>query len=345
MVVIAMPRRPHSPDRANFTDPVEACDAEIKPGVLRWGVVMSQYVDTYIPRGSDPTWWRVAAEVRRIVKLANPSSSKSAADLLGALARLARFADSEGREGTAKVWLAEEMIERYIDVGCPGVSPASKSNYRSRLRRLRTAVFGPDITTGASTRLPGSVASVPYTTAEMTALWSWSGSQPTVELRAGCRVLMALGRGVGLDSPEAIPLRRHDVVVEGTRDPVLVRVRGDRERVVVCRRAWEQVLRDLATADDDRSPVSYLFRPESTARAKNTVTNFLARTKTSAAVPRLSMGRLRATWLVDLIDSGVALPTIVAAAGVDSLHALSRLMPYVAPVDADTAAAALRGER
>jgi hypothetical protein len=57
------------------------------------------------------------------------------------------------------------------------------------------------------------------------------------------------------------------------------------------------------------------------------------------------MARLRATWLVELLETDVPISAIVANAGVDSLHALSRLMPYVTPADPSRAAEALRGCR
>lgn len=44
----------------------------------------------------------------------------------------------------------------------------------------------------------------PCTPSEVTAL-GWASRQPTARLRAGCRLLMALGFGRGLDSSEIIP--------------------------------------------------------------------------------------------------------------------------------------------
>ncbi|MER5462858.1 hypothetical protein ABT010_19670 [Streptomyces sp. NPDC002668] len=74
------------------------------------------------------------------------------------------------------------------------------------------------------------------------------------------------------------------------------------------------------------------------------MTNFLTRTKPSDGVPRLVMGRLRSTWLVGLFQSRVPITVIVAAAGVDTLHGLSRILPFLGGVPADEAAALLRGD-
>jgi hypothetical protein len=202
--------------------------------------------------------------------------------------------------------------------------------------------FGPELASGNTARLSGSSASAPYSPAEQIALWSSACGQPTEQLRTGCKILLAAGLGFGLDSREVIPLRVHDIRVTDGGGLVVVNVRGTRPRLVVCRRPWEPVWRDLVK-DRPVGEAQWLFRPEAHGRVKNTVTNFLAHTADSHGTPRLVTARLRATWIVGLIDAGVPLPVIVAAAGVVSLHALSRYLPYVRAVDADTAAAVLRG--
>jgi hypothetical protein len=71
------------------------------------------------------------------------------------------------------------------------------------------------------------------------------------------------------------------------------------------------------------------FAPNAHARAKNTVVNFLSRATPGLTAPPLVMGRARSSWVVDLADAHVPITALVAAAGVDSLHALSRLMPHL----------------
>jgi hypothetical protein len=302
---------------------------------------VSQYIETIRPKVEDAAWRRVFAEVQRIVKAAEPDTPYSARELLGPLAKLAVFADGRGMPGSADVWLDREVIELFISLGCPDVSEATRANYRSRLVRLREALFGPDLPGGPPARLSGSTASRPYTGSELSGLWSSAAGQPTGQLRDGLKTLLALGMGCGLDSPEVIPLRVHDVRRTGPSGPVVVAVRGRRARLVVCRAAWENVLADVV---ERATAGSWLFRPDATARSTNTVTNFLDRTRPSTEALRLVMGRARATWIVELINAQVPLPVLVAAAGVDSLHALSRLMPHVAVVGADEAARFLRGE-
>lgn len=322
-----------------------ACEwiSDLPAGVYSWRSVISRYIDNYTPRPAPSAWGRVAPLVRATVKMADPLLTYTARELLGPLAKLALFADAEGMPATAEVWLSKELIERFVQVGCPAASEATRGNYRSRLLRLREAAIGPDLATGRPVKLSASAASRPYSPAETAALWAWALAQPTAELRHGCQVLLALGLGCGLDSPEVVPLRAHDVrSAEG--GAVAVNVRGRRARLVLCRRPWEAVLTKVAREATMPGTASWLFRPRSQARAKNTVTNFLARTAKDPACPPLVQGRARATWLVGLIDDGVRLPVIVAAAGVDTLHALSRIMPFVRAVPAREAGSQLRGK-
>lgn len=312
------------------------------PGVLDWRNSVDLHIDAFRPRGAGPAWDRVAPEVRRAVKVALPGTTYTATQLLGALSKLALHADARGLPADARIWLSREVIDSFVEAGMPTLRGATRGNYRARLLRLREAVIGPDLATGNAARLSGSTASAPYGPGERAELWSWAGTQPTSVLRRGCKLLMALGFGCGLDSHEIVPLRAHDVRATTAGGPVTVNVRGRRARLVLCRRPWERVLADLAA---EAEPGSWLFRPEASARAKNTVTNFLARTHSAPDTPRLMMARARASWIVDHVDGNTPLSALIAASGVDTLHAFSRFMQYFAPLDPDAAQDALRGPK
>jgi len=313
-------------------------------GVYQWRSVISRYIDSYTPHPTPAAWYRLGPLVRQIAKDAEPLLPYQTRELLTPLARLALFADGQGVPATAESWLAREMIERFVLVGCPTTGEAIRGNYRSRLLRLRDVLLGPPMATGRPASFSASTASRPYTAAEVSALWSWALSQPTAELRHGCRTLLAVSLGCGLDSPEIVPLRSHDVRTT-TGGITAVAVRGPRTRLVVCRQAWERVLAEAAEEAAAPGTATWLFRPGAHARAKNTVTNFLARTTKDPASPPLQVGRARATWLVGLIDEGLPLPVILAAAGMETLHGLTRVLPYLQPVPADRAAKLLRDGR
>ena len=60
--------------------------------------------------------------------------------------------------------------------------------------------------------------------------------------------------------------------------------------------------------------------------------------------PKLSMQRLRVTWIVQLLDDRVPLNVIADAAGVQA-DVLGRYVPSMVPCATDEADAFLRGDR
>ncbi|MFD7417527.1 hypothetical protein ACFVZ3_39825 [Kitasatospora purpeofusca] len=297
--------------------------------------MMDRHIARYRPVHAPPAWQRVEAEVKATVAAALPDTTYRARDLLTALTRLAVFADHHGHPADARRWLDEAVVEHFTATALTGISEASRANYRARLNAIRTAAFGPR--RPGRVPLSGSRASEPYSRAHKGALWAWAAGQPTEELRRGARVLLALGLGCGLDSPEVIPLRGHDVRVLAD-GACVVAVRGRRARLVLCSRPYEHALAEAAR----NAGTGWLFRPGSHTRGTNTVTNFTARTTPDSRVPRLVMGRCRATWIVERMDVPVPIPVLLAAAGLDSLHALSRFLPHLRGTSPDAAAAILR---
>ncbi|MFE0641230.1 hypothetical protein ACFW2Y_06405 [Streptomyces sp. NPDC058877] len=298
-------------------------------------------IEQYRPKLPGPVWERIGADCRRAVSKAKPATLKQARDWLGALAYAAAHADACGQSTKAERLLTPETIEWYLATGYLHAEKSSRSNRRCRLNKLRHALLGPDLITGAPAAYTGSDPSRPYTKPEQALLYASARAQPTDELRYGSLTLLALGLGCGLDSPEIIPLRTHDIR-EAPNGAVAVSVRGRRKRIVLCRNAWAPVLTEATAWASLPGQARYLFRPASHARGTNTVTNFLARTKRTPGTPALVMGRTRATWLVDAVESRMHLPTLMAAAGLTTLRSIDRILPYVRNLPPDQAAAMLR---
>ncbi|MFF5700913.1 hypothetical protein ACFY7H_00095 [Streptomyces sp. NPDC012794] len=298
---------------------------------------MERRIAQYRPAYAPPAWERVEHEVRATVARAAPLTTHRARDLLTALTRIAVFADQHGHPPDARRWLDPAMVEYFTAVGCPEVREAARANYRSCLTAIRQAVYGPDLPGGKPVSLSSSDPSAPYTPAEKAGLWAWAGGQPTQELRRSLRLLLVLGLGCGLDTNEIIPLRGPDVRALDGGGQVLS-VRGSRARLVICSRPYERALAEAG----ERSGTGSLFRPGCQARGSNTVTDLIYRATRDPRVPRLVMGRCRATWLVDRMNIPIPLTVLLAAAGLDSLHALSRLVPHLKTIGAQQAATILR---
>lgn len=298
-------------------------------------------IERYRPRLPGPIWEHVAPDCRRAVAQAKPATPKEARDWLGALAHAAAHAYAAGHPTKAEHLLTREAIEWYLATGYVHVDDSSRANRRGRLTKLRHALLGPDLVTGRPAAYSGSNSSRPYTRSEQAQLYSAALAQPTDELRYGFAVLLALGFGCALDSPEIIPLHTHDVR-EAPNGAVAVAVQGARARPVLCRTAWAPVLTEATAWAALPGEARYLFRPSSHARGTNTVTNFLARTKIPPGCPPLVMGRARATWLVDAVEARMHLPTLMAAAGLTTLRSIDRVLPYVRNLSPEQAAAALK---
>ena len=77
---------------------------------------------------------------REVVALAAPASVARAKALLFAAGRLAGFGERVGLELSVEVLLSEAVIERFVLVGCEGLSPASVRTLRTNLRALARVV-------------------------------------------------------------------------------------------------------------------------------------------------------------------------------------------------------------
>ncbi|MCE7005053.1 hypothetical protein LWC34_19795 [Kibdelosporangium philippinense] len=294
---------------------------------------MERRIATYVPRDAPPAWDRVAAGVRSLVSQASPGVPYETAELMSVLARLAMFCDGHGITSAAE-WLEPTTIDWFLDLGCTAVSSHTRATYRAKLRRLTEAIHGVD---GAKPiALSATDTSRPYTTRELAGLWSWARGQPTSALRAGCTQLLALSLGCGLAADEVIALRA-GCVRTVSNGVVVVEVIGRRARLVVCRQRWEAVLAELASAAGS----GFFFRPNA-IRAKNLVSNFLARAHRGPTTPPVKLSRLRDTWIVEHLTAGTPLPVLVAAAGLDGLSSLDRLLPHLPSVGADRAEKHLR---
>ncbi|WNZ10875.1 hypothetical protein [Streptomyces sp. 11x1] len=92
----------------------------------------------------------------------------------------------------------------------------------------------------------------------------------------------------------------------------------------MARAAWGPLLGELANAAGG----NYLFRPRRTAAyAKNLIGSWPLVHRPPGHLPGLSAGRLRATWIVDLMAARIDHDLIAKAAGLASAASLSRHAP------------------
>jgi len=229
--------------------------------------------------------------------------------------------------------LDRSVIAYYIQVGCGQLTAAARGNRRSIL--LRIAEFFATIPAKRLPPLPASNPSAPYTAREQVSILSWARAQSTADRKRNAHVLLCLSMGAGLSAQEIIALRVGDVSRSG--HDVDVRIREGRRRRIPILSAYADLMPDLSGFDT----AAFAFRPGRSDTFVNAISNFVRRGDSGGLRPTTQ--RMRATWLVHHLDSCVSLSVLSRAAGLDSLDALARFEHFMAPVDADSAVAMLRG--
>ena len=211
----------------------------------------------------------------------------------------------------------------------------SETAYRTTLAQVERALFPRGI---RPTLQRGHL--VPHTAGEIHALWRWITSIPTTCVGAGLREAMVFALGAGLGMGAMRELRGTQVRRSGAF--VVVDVPG-RSCPVAVLAEWE----DEALAAAERAGEDYVVHPSQRARGGHGIlTNLtLAAGRRPPRTPSFDARRLRATWLVLQLQRGTPAKVLLAAAGLQTLSALDRLMPYVEmPPEAD-AFCFLRGVR
>lgn len=157
----------------------------------------------------------------------------------------------------------------------------------------------------------------------LNALYAWARNQPTKKREAGCVLLLALTLGAGLRAGEIARLRGHDIVVE--QQGVIVRPHGYRkagQRNVPVHIAFQQYVIDacneLPSADD------YLFRTGRSSEETALVSSYIRRATRESDKDYPDTRRLRNTWIVRMITSGVPTDVLCGAAGLNNLNQFDR---------------------
>lgn len=285
----------------------------------------------------EPAYWRVIEPfVRGCVTDAAPATPYAAKDLLHATSRFVLWTwQTAGLELDRAVVFSRPVISEYIECGCDTKSPASRGNQRSQLLRMAETLLGPEAAPPRLPPLPASDPVAPYSAADLITFRSWAHGQTTTRRRQDCRVLLALGAGAGLSAREVATLRTSHVRVDEAG--VLLAVAGLRARFVPVLADWEPF---LINAVDSLGADVPIFRPGHTGAPKNLITAFLSKCGGTGARPRTQ--RLRATWIVTHLTASTPVVPFMAAAGVQSLEALTRYLRFVPGVDPTLARERLR---
>jgi integrase len=270
---------------------------------------------------------------REVVARSAPATPARANALLFAASRLACFAERVGLELEPRVVLSGAAVERFILVGCPSVSPATRRTLRTNLRSLaRSLEAYPE---PAPVPLARERAKRPYSLAEIDGYLRVADAQATPARRLRASALVCLGAGAGVIAGELRHVRGSDIVERS--GGVIVQVAGARSRSVpVLERYHERLLEAAAFADE-----RYVIGGRGPDR-RNVTDTLSAALSTDSSLPRLQAGRLRSMWLVACAER-IGLGAFMRAAGVSCSQRLGDLAAQLPTVSEDELVTLLGG--
>lgn len=280
----------------------------------------------YTPKMPPEMWARIGGFVRETVRAAAPKTAYTEKQLYPVTAKLTRWAvETAGYPLKVKMLFHPATVDQFSRQGLLTYTNAGRATMRSKLRRMATALLGSDRAPDAKPAITRSSPSAPYDEREIASLLSWASVQRSPERRSSAAALLALGLGAGLTGREICDVKAEDVSFSD--EAIVLRVGGSSPRRVVVIREWEDALRRRC---DFMEGEGWLFRSGQEGGNANLITDFVSR---NPGRVHLQARRMRATWIVRHLTSGTPLPTLIAAAGVQSAEAFDRLLPFVTERD------------
>jgi integrase len=179
-------------------------------------------------------------------------------------------------------------------------------------------------------------AKAPYSRAEIAAYLALCDAQPTEARRRRAAALICLGAGAGLVGADLKGVRGRDVVARAGGVVVSV-TSGRRPRVVPVLSRYHDRLLDAARWAGER-----LLTGGTSATRRNVTTPLTAALAGGTDLPRIELGRLRATWLCEVAGS-IGLRAFMDAAGITCSQRLGDLVAALDAVGIDEAVALLGG--
>jgi integrase len=262
-----------------------------------------------------------AAFARSVVTASEPVSVSRARSLLWAVSRLGAFCSRRGIELDPEVVLRISVIERFMAEDCK-YSPGGRRTMRTNLLWLNRRLL--DKSPGLRS-FPRERRCAPYSSSEISAYLALADAQPTESRQMRAVAIISLGAGAGLLGADLRLLRGSDIrTLDGA---VVAYVRGARARTVPVRAEFaDRVLCASAWAG------SGFVIGGAEPQRRNLTSRLVASLAGGGDLGRLSLSRLRSTWLV-ACASDIGLATFMAAAGVHCSQRLGDLAVHLDPGD------------
>jgi hypothetical protein len=208
------------------------------------------------------------------------------------------------------------LTDRAINMFCAQQGRRAKT-LRSSLRRIARANGTFVTTTGP--RYSKASYQGPYSPEELSALLTFANSHSSNHRSVSLKALVTLGAGCGLSRADLRPITTSSFHMHDDR----MFVRAESRCALVLPQYVENV-NEVTLARPDGQLLGRRDGQDVTA-------NICEWTSNRSDVPRLSTDRLRATYVVTLIESGVSLLDVLAFTGVKKTDSLQSYLEFVTP--------------
>jgi len=278
---------------------------------------------TFTPRNVNHDRWRegVGDFVRDLMRRSHVRGKSTFPQLLSEVALYVDWAVGNGYDVTIEALMRHDRIDEWLQTANAHCSDITRSNRRSRLRNLASHVApGPQAPTRPET-IGRPAVQRPYTQAEVASIVRLIRTQPSKTKRRQLAIMVATGLGAGASARDVRDLRGNSIWkdsdgawwVELSTPPRTVPIR--------CEYA------DLLTAATTGVDPEALFIGTNPER-KSAVSWVIDGSAITDDHPDLNQGRMRSTWLMNLMCRPVPLSVILQVAGLTGGRTLVDLLPY-----------------
>lgn len=287
-----------------------------------WQYVL-RYEPTAVPSG---TWAESRGFVLLVVGRSAPHSVRSAKQALVHVSQFAGWAVDKGLPLDPEKVLTPDLVARHVEETSDDPASASASSTRARLSTIGRKATTRALWPGRQRAIARTPIRAPYTTADLTLYAKAVDRQRTEVASRYLGGLLVLCHGAGATSGQALAARTDVLVLDGHRR-WCVRLSGP-DRLVPLVVGYVDRARALAAGHPGEPWLT--DRPKGLNWLSNTAEDLRLDTRS----PALTATRLRTTWLVDRLNAGVPVRSLVLAAGLRTTGSITDLLPYLLRDDA-----------
>lgn len=307
----------------------EVRDCAATPAVLSASteLMLSQYCPAHV---AQEHWLAARPVFIDVMRRCGITGEASFRKHLGVVASFLGWLAAQSRSLVVSDAFTFAVLDQFYLHGLKGMADKTRNDYRSRLRNVAKQV-NPGITSPISASAGHQSVKPGYPSGDEAAIIRTALRQRNVEVRRRLCAVVGLSGGAGLDAADFRGLQRCMVDDRG-EGGIFVSVKGTKERVVVVRRDYEELVRIgvaglkadalvIGTGKSDRSAASKV----------------IDQAEVFDDVVAIEVARLRSTWISWLMCQRVPLRVLLQAAGLRSARTVSDLLPTLPAVPGDDA--------